>query len=257
MRSLKKLVVGLTFFTLIFGLTSLGSLISASAAGNEVSLIDSQITRFYKSGFVGFNGNIEVENLGPTKAVTVHYTTDDVTWYDTSASYVGPTTSSKEKWRFEISTSNSTTEHSELKDLNFVKFAIKYDVNGQTYWDNNGYANYYNTPNNYSPTSIILGEPNLLNSHAYLIGDTFDGSIFVKNVSPNKTVKVVYTTDNWATTQEGYASYNGSANNLNSVEFWNFNFYVPNATEVKYAISLTAGGQTYWDNNYGNNFTVN
>ncbi|WP_354006034.1 hypothetical protein [Paenibacillus vini] len=35
-----------------------------------------------------------------------------------------------------------------------------------------------------------------------------------------------------------------------------YSFAVPGASNVKYAISYTTGGQTYWDNNYGHNYEV-
>ncbi|RCX18108.1 carbohydrate/starch-binding protein with CBM21 domain [Fontibacillus phaseoli] len=254
MKAMKKLFAGWMLFTLIFGMSFAGS---AFASSNEVKLIDSDISVVYKSGYVGFSGNIEVANLGPVKNLTVHYTTDNVTWYDTSASYAGATDASHERWHFSIFTNDSTTDHSELKNLQFVNFAIKYEVNNQTYWDNNGLANYYNEVSSTVPLrSVILGAPNVLNANSTLSNGTFSGNIYVKNLNPAKTVKVLYTTDNWATTHEGYATYNGSLNNFDSVENWNYSFNVPGATNVKYAISYTTGGQTYWDNNYGHNYEV-
>ncbi|MOA00074.1 putative phosphatase regulatory subunit [compost metagenome] len=130
-------------------------------------------------------------------------------------------------------------------------------VNGNTYWDNNGGSNYYNERSNNSLSSIILGKANVLRAYDDLLNDTFSGGVYVKNITPTKTVKIVYTTDNWATTNEGYATYTAMANNFNSAEIWTFNFSVTGATEVKYAISYSTGGSTYWDNNYGNNYTVN
>ncbi|MBY9078822.1 hypothetical protein KIH86_27895 [Paenibacillus sp. HN-1] len=255
MTAMKKLFAGLMMFTLIFGVSFVGS---AFASGDEVKLIDSDVSVIYKPGYVGFSGNIDVANLGAVKNVTVHYTTDNTNWYDTSASYVGPTDGSHEKWYFGISTNGSTTDHSELKDLSFVKFAIKYEVNNQTYWDNNGGVNYYNEVNSTVPLdSVILGAPNVLNASSLLNNGEFSGNIYVKNLGSTKTVKVVYTTDNWATVQEGNAAYNGSFNNFNSVDRWSYNFNVPGAADVKYAISYTVNGQTYWDNNYGHNYEVN
>ncbi|GIO84655.1 glycogen-binding regulatory subunit of S/T protein phosphatase I [Paenibacillus faecis] len=254
MKAIKKLFAGLMVFTLVLGVSFAGS---AFASGDEVKLIDSEVSVIYKPGYVGFSGDIEVANLGPVKNVTVHYTTDDKTWYDTSASYVGPTDGSHEKWRFSISTNGSTTEHAELKDLRSIKFAIKYEVNNQTYWDNNGSANYYNEVNrNYPLRSVILGAPNVLNANSTLSNGEFSGNIYVKNLNPDKKVKILYTTDDWATTREAYAVYTGSLNNFNSVENWNYSINVPGATHVKYAISYTTAGQTYWDNNYGHNYEV-
>ncbi|MBT2290113.1 hypothetical protein J7E73_13350 [Paenibacillus albidus] len=254
MKVMKKLFAGLMMFTLIFGVSFAGS---AFASGDEVKLIDSDVSVIYKPGYVGFSGNIDVANLGPVKNVTVHYTTDNTKWYDTSASYVGSADVNREKWHFGISRTDSSIDHLELKNLSFIKFAIKYEVNNQTYWDNNGGANYYNEVNHTFPlSSVILGSPNVLNANSTLSNGEFSGNIYVKNLNPAKTVKVLYTTDDWATTHEGDATFNGSVNNFDSVERWSYSFNVPGATNVKYTISYTTGGQTYWDNNYGHNYEV-
>jgi hypothetical protein len=251
---MKKLFAGLMMFTLIFGVSFAGS---AFASGNEVKLIDSDVSVIYKPGYVGFSGNIEVANLGPAKNVTVHYTTDNTNWYDTSAYYVGTTDDHHEKWRFSISTNGSTTDHSELKNLNFVKFEIKYEVNGQTYWDNNGTADYYNEVNSSYPiTSVILGPPNVLNANSTLNNGTFSGNIYVKNLNPTKTIEILYTTNDWATTHHGFATYSHPLNNFNSVENWNYSFNVPGATNVKYSILYKTNGQMYLDNNYGYNYDL-
>lgn len=253
MKKMKKI---LTLMMLTAIISTLAFITSASASGNEVKLIDSHIyrDRFF---YYGFTGNVEVANLGYAKNVTVHYTTDDVNWYDAEAQYVGPTSSTHEKWNFAISTSSLTKDHPELRDLNFVRFAIKYTVNGNTYWDNNNSLNYYNEPNTVYPDSLILGDVNVLRAYDYLNGDSFSGAVYVKNLNPTKTVKIVYSTDNWATVNEGYATYVSPLNNFNSTEVWSFNFSVPGAAQVKYAISYTTDGSTYWDNNYGHNYTVN
>lgn len=253
---MKKMKRIFTVFMLSAIISTISFIGSAAAAGDEVKLIDSQIYKYVYS-YIGFSGNIEVEDLGSSKEVTVHYTTDDITWYETDAQLVGPTDSTHEKWNFSISTSSFTTEHPELKDLDFVKFSIEYNVNGNTYWDDNGSSYYYNEPNSSSPSSVILGKPNVLRAYDELNSGTFSGAVYVKNLNPTKTVKIVYTTDNWATVNEGYASYVSSANNFNSAEVWSFSLSVPGATQVEYAIAYTTGGSTYWDNNYGNNYIVN
>ncbi|MNP59986.1 putative phosphatase regulatory subunit [compost metagenome] len=101
-----------------------------------------------------------------------------------------------------------------------------------------------------------MGTVNVLKAYDYLYTDTFSGAVYVKNIDPTKTVKIVYTTDNWATVHEGYATYVNRSNNFNTVELWTYTFNVPGATEVKYAISYTTAGSTYWDNNNGSIYTV-
>lgn len=45
--------------------------------------------------------------------------------------------------------------------------------------------------NSYPLTSIILGKPNVLNADSNLNNGTFSGNIYVKNLNPTKTVKIV------------------------------------------------------------------
>lgn len=252
MKSMKKTIFSIIMLTFVFGAAFGGS---AFASGNEVKLLYSTITKG-SYGFVGFRGDIEIENLGPTKTVSVHYTTDNINWYDTDASYVGPLNSTHEKWSFNISTSTFTTDHPELKGMSFIKFAIQYDVNGQTYWDNNGTLDYYNEFPFAGSISTILGKPNVLDSFGYVNSSgNFHGQVNVKNLAPTKVVKILYSTDNWATTQTGYATYGNSINYADEVEFWNFNFTV-SGTNVKYKIEYSVGGSTYIDDNYGNNYTA-
>lgn len=253
MKSMKKVLFSIIMFTLVFGAAFASS---AFASGNEVKLIDSTITKG-SYGFIGFRGAIEVENLGPVKTVSVHYTTDDITWYNTNASYVGPTDSTHEKWSFNISTNTFTTDHPELKTMDYIKFAIRYDVNGQTYWDNNGTLNYFNEWPVGNTISTILPHLNVLSSggDVYSASSTFGGQVLVKNLAYTKVVKILYTTNNWATTQTGYASFGNIVNYANDVEAWNYSFSV-SGTSVKYKIEYTVGGSTYVDDNYGNTYTA-
>ncbi|MBW7475361.1 CBM21 domain-containing protein [Paenibacillus oenotherae] len=253
MKTMNKLLTGFVMLTLIMGMAFAGS---AFAAGNEVKLIKS--TLYLGSfGSVGFSGDIEVENISPTKTVTVHYTTDNTNWYSTNASYVGPTSGSYEQWNFTVSTSWLNNIHPELDGLSFIKFYIEYNVSGSTYYDNNGGSDYYNEPFISGPGSTILSARNVLSSFGEVLSSTnFRGSVLVKNLAPTKTVKILYTTNNWATTQTGFASYTGAANNFGSAEHWNYSFTVPSGSTVKFKIEYTVSGSTYVDDNYGATYTA-
>ncbi|CAH1224931.1 hypothetical protein PAECIP111893_05193 [Paenibacillus plantiphilus] len=252
MKSIKKLLTSFVMLTLIMGISFAGS----AFASGEVKLIQSNLY-LYKYGYVGFSGEVEVQNIAPTKTVTVHYTTDNTNWYSTSASYVGPTSGSYEKWNFAVSTSSINNTNPELLGLTFIKFYIEYNVSGSTYYDNNGGSDYYNEPFSFGPGSTILGAPNVVNNFGQVTSSTnFNGSVTVKNIAFAKTVKILYTTNNWATTQTGFASYSGAANNFGSAEFWNYSFTVPGGSTVKYKIEYTVGGSTYVDDNYGATYTA-
>ncbi|MNW58870.1 putative phosphatase regulatory subunit [compost metagenome] len=156
-----------------------------------------------------------------------------------------------------VSTDIMSNNNPQLTNAQTIQFAIKYEVNGQTYWDNNNGQNY--SVSRFNESSTILGKPNVFRAYDDLYENTFSGSVYVKNLVPSKEVKIKYTTDNWNTTREGFASYSIPANSDGSVEIWGFSFnnIDPSVTQIQYAISYTANGQTYWDNNYGNNYTVN
>lgn len=95
----------------------------------------------YKSG----NGAVDVRNIAYTKDVTIVYTTNNwVTTLTAKASYAGPRVHygystfdnpnihGTERWYFFLPSFQGQT----------VQYAVKYTVNGQTYWDNNEGANY-------------------------------------------------------------------------------------------------------------------
>ncbi|WP_054943111.1 carbohydrate-binding protein [Paenibacillus ihuae] len=243
----------------IFGLAAVFVLTFAQSvfASDQPVQLTSANLYLYKYGYVGFSGNIEVSNLGYQKTVTIHYTPGDGKWYDTNASYQAPTDSTHEKWGFMVSTDIMNNNNPQLTNAQTIQFAIKYQVNGQTYWDNNNGQNY--SVSRFNESSTILGKPQVLRAYDDLYKNTFSGSIYVKNLDYSKEVKIKYTTDNWNTTREGYASYSMPGNSDGSVEIWNFSFnnIDPSVTQIQYAISYTAIGQTYWDNNYENNYTVN
>ncbi|RUT28980.1 hypothetical protein EJP77_16370 [Paenibacillus zeisoli] len=251
LRRMKRYVSGLAFVA-IFALTFAQS---AFASDQPAQLISANFYA-YQYGYVGFSGSVEVSNLSYQKNVTIHYTPGDGKWYDTSASYEGPTEAAREKWNFAVSTSNLNNSNPQLSNAQKIQFAIKYEVGGQTYWDNNNGQNY--SISRFNLSSTILGKPYVLRASDTIYENTFAGDVFVKNVAYSKTVKIVYTTDNWNTTKEGYATYSRPANSEESVQDWQFSFnnIGSNVSEIKYAISYTVNGQTYWDNNYGHNYTV-
>jgi hypothetical protein len=151
------------------------------------------------------------------------------------------------------------------------EFVVKYVSPNGTYWDNNDGANYTVGYNDGMYLDASAGNVRVgdywLSSNRDFSGSLW-GRVFVKNIAPNKTVKLVYTTDGWATSAEGYAVYKpyyniGYANsiynpNVNGVERWEFNIELPvgyDKADVEFAVEYTAEGVgSFWDNNFGNNY---
>lgn len=186
-----------------------------------------------------------VSNLGPQKQVFAHAKGINGQWTDLPLSFVRLGTNGKEVWR-----GNFRRYQGQLD----LEFAMKYVVNGQTYWDNNNGTNFHATSFGTrlfgSNVSAEEDQP-----HFNVFGCCTGGAIVtVKNLAYAKQVKVVYSTNNWATTQTVNATFNSSAPAHNT-EGWLFNLAVsPTATFVNYAISYTVNGVTYWDNNFGLNY---
>lgn len=230
----KKIISRIISCALAFCVTGIGlgglTAKKASAATEPVKLYWAQIDNY--RGYDVNSGDISVQNLGFAKNVLVHYTIDGVNWSDLAAKYskADPNNPGYEVWSFSLSGSG----------VPIKSFCIEYQVNNQTYWDNNGGSNY-----TFNGNHVILGDNNV---KAVRYG-TYSG-IFVKNLGTDKQVGVRYTTDNWTTYQDVNTSYYFSqTNNIDAFEFP----ILP--AGAKYAVFYTVNGNTYWDNNYGENYT--
>ncbi|QUH30302.1 carbohydrate-binding protein [Vallitalea guaymasensis] len=222
-------------------------LYSAKLVTTTVGQCGSQLD-YYATGY------INVKNLSADKNITVHYTYDGSNWLDQSASYLKTLKDGSEVWSFSTPHKIYAPQHHTYHNC---RFALKYEVNGNTYWDNNNGDNYllqettmiYNAPCTLSKSVVLLNECNR--------NDNFlSGSIYLKNLGYDKNVKVRYTLDNWKTYSEVDASYTRSYDN--NTELWSFytggnNYQWDN--DCEFAISYTVNGVTYWDNNFGSNYS--
>ncbi|WP_273325512.1 carbohydrate-binding protein [Vallitalea guaymasensis] len=84
-------------------------------------------------------GEISVKDLGDNKNVVVHYTTDGSTWEDVTATFLKTATDGYDIYTFKT----PLCPWNGFYYYNYnCQFAIKYEVNGQTYWDNNNGQDY-------------------------------------------------------------------------------------------------------------------
>ena len=199
--------------------------VEAKAATNEVSLYYTDLQRFPHAGGV-YNIYIKVLNKAYEKNVTVHWKGGDTfgTWYDKEATYVTSLDNNYDIFKVQLSPHGG------------IEFAIKYTVNGQTYWDNNN-------GNNYTDSDLLGTAPmRVLRSNDNTL------TVNLKNYAYNKKVTVYYTNDNWATTQSKDLAYYSTLED--GTEYWGTDF--TRTKDTKYYISYTVNGQTYIDNNWGN-----
>lgn len=246
---------------------------TATLAAGEIGLIKAESRQSQVSDVTWANGlfKVQVSNLGYDKKVFAHIKRSDGSWTDYPLFRLAATGANKEIWFAGFSTDyvgHDTLAGEGASIGPVIEFALKYQVNGQTYWDNNGNANYklVRGAGSLLGRGVNVSVTNSAPEMGLLTGFTeWKSHITLRNIALAKNVKVVYTTDNWATTKVVYATYRpiwsnpegfDPTANPNSMGFeeWDFSLPVTDGTTVEYAIAYTVNGQTYWDNNFGSNY---
>ena len=97
----------------------------------------------YRTTSSGIYMNANVKNLAPTKKVIIRYTLDNWnTYHDAELEYVAATPgTNSETWSIDLEIDGFNS--------NSFQYCVKYEVNGQTYWDNNFGANYDSSYNRF------------------------------------------------------------------------------------------------------------
>jgi len=181
---------------------------------------------------------IIVKNLGYQKKVSL-WAEKKGSWSDIFAEYKESLPGGLEKWTIETNDK-------------FLKFAVKYQVNGQTYWDNNG-GEGYSVPKlsddffvlTGSEFPIVLGE-SIYAQHKLLVYSA------VQNRSIQKKVGLVYTTDNRKKNQNIYA--NNHFIMKSGIEVWKFEEPISTSSNIEFALFCEMNGNDYWDNNFDRNY---
>lgn len=212
---------------------------SAASVDPQVQLYYAQKNLIYGKNNIQYEGRVAVKKTDGPKKVVVHYTLDGVNWQDLSSRFekIDPNDQQYEVWEFNLLASTVP-----------LTFAIRYDVNGQTYWDNNDGNNYCLSSN----VPVVLGKSAL--RVVYTNGFNPDELLYLKNLGYEKNVTIYYTTDNWCTTKCAQSQYVQAVGN--NVEEWTIPFSISHGgSNVQYCVSYTVNGTTYIDNNFGVNYS--
>jgi hypothetical protein len=235
----------------------------ASASPVELLWVKATSTGSLKARAYGF---IEVENIAYEKNVVVAYWNSETdSWQETSASYVEPTFGNYEKWYFETPEISENTPYS-MWGVSF-QLAVRYEVNGQTYWDNNDGQDYlvsYNASPMPSAPSTAIGRVNILQQWGRLerinnLNNNVSGRLLVKDLAVDKKIDMVWTIDNWETHNRTLCNYIDESSYDNAVEEWSFAFgymNLPLDAVIEYCFVYEVNGETYWDNNSGQNYQL-
>jgi Carbohydrate/starch-binding module (family 21) len=144
------------------------------------------------------------------------------------------------------------------------QFVVRYDVGGVSFFDNNFGNNYMldvaaAQGTDGVGTAVIV--PNVPSTGGFIDGSgQLVVGVAVKNLDFTKQVGVVYTPNNWTTVQIGLGmfqrQYQPSLLPAQAqVESWEIHASV-SASPVQFAVFYTVKGTTFWDNNFGGNFTA-
>lgn len=237
----------------VLAVVALASTALTAVAANEIRMVSTRsngcppVSGCFATPF--FEAVLDVQNLAYTKNIGVRYLNDSGTWINQAAEYSQSVTGNRELWRVRLSSPPST-------------YAFYYTVNGVTYWDNNGGKNYAAALYKYDGIlgTLPVGEPRGFwqESSSNTAGSgAITGDVLVKNLGFTKQVKVVYTLDNWATTQETFAVF--AATLPSGFEAWTFNLpssKTPDFAKVQMAFQYTWATGSAWDNNYGSNYRM-
>jgi hypothetical protein len=202
---------------------------------------------------------VKVKDIAYDKQVIIHHRVHNDGWSDLPMEYVKDTDDGYEVWELVFNPPQL--------DVWEDQFCVKYTAGGTTYWDNNNSGDYYLGLNG----GVLLGAGTNVHTYSGYAQSNYDGSksfwgnIDLRNIAYDKSVNIVYTTDGWATTNVaaagyqtwysyGYSGMHYSPNEY-GIERWSVNIDLPaDATGIEYVVSYDVAGQTFWDNNFGDNY---
>ena len=100
-------------------------------------------------------------------------------------------------------------------------------------------------------STVVMG-PNVLVGGYQADAGNLNVQVLVRNIAFQKQVAIVHTTDNWFTCHNAFGIY--SRPHQLDTELWNIG-PVAVGTTGQFAAFYTAAGATYWDNNFGLNYS--
>ncbi len=242
----------------------------AAKSSDQVSLIKSWTS---SGGYRGYSTytrkfTVKVADLSYDKQVSIYHEKVDGTWEEIPLSFSMDIDDQNELW-----TGESTIGGYGVSPVYDDEFVVKYVVNGNTYWDNNNGANYKMARRD----GYFIVDPNTnlsvdadydsLNYFPSYDQNSLRVTVDVRNLAPNKEVGVLYTTDGWQTQRYFTLNYRNywysgpffyiQSPNQFGIERWDGSVrFDKSINTVEYAVVYKVNGQEYWDNNYGENFTV-
>ena len=207
---------------------------------------------------------MQVENLSPDKTIDVIWAGEDGVWHTLPATWHSNLNHDKEYWRAE-----TTVSFAADKSLpGNIEFALRYQTQGNEYWDNNHGLNYSSQAD--SGIKVVSTQPVMNIGFDTQLHDKQKFVLITAAVNESvqaETVTVRWTTDNWKNTRQTPCHFkrnywdetsHSNARNPNQygTQIWKVLLNIDNAFKFQYTISCEGSDQVFWDNNQGNNFSL-
>ncbi len=203
--------------------------------------------------------SVKVKNIAFAKDVGFVCALSDGTWIDEAMAWQK---SFGNYDLFSFSDSSITTN----------EFAVRYTVDGQTFWDNNNGANYRVDEINPNTVggNVVLNAATARQGSESGGGFVFttswvEGNIYVKNLSFNKRVGIRLSSNGWASFLDTNATFGGTvpvAEGSSQVEMWTFKTpeFNLDATHPDFNFAIFYNdldtGEWFWDDNFGQSYTL-
>ena len=229
----KKAVAFAIAFSMLLCILGSFSTMAASASTDNVSLYSTELY-FSKYGISHRYIYVQTNDNASDQHIYIHYKyLEGQDWKDAEATYHTTLPDGSKIWKAYISSYNT-------------EYAIKYVADGVTYWDNNN-------GNNYTYEKIGIA-PITANRNYASLPESYPISATLQNYAFDKVVKVRYTEDNWITYTDVPLSYYST--NGDGTENWTTTLSLDKSKtdNFEYCIYYEVNGQTYWANNFGENY---
>lgn len=232
--TLKRTLTFILALSMLLCCVSAFGSVQASAATDRVSMYFYEPT-FIKYGYTSSNIYIQTKDNASNQQVFVHYNyREGYDWEDAQATYLTTLSDGSKIWKASIGSYN-------------MEYAIKYVADGQTIWDNNNGNNYKRQILGTAPITVMK---DFSSSYVKI-------SVVLKNYGYQKNVFLRYTLDNWASYRDISMAYEST--NDDGTEIWSVTLPLDSyqLNSFEYCVCYQVNGQTYWANNFGENYDSN
>lgn len=207
---------------------------------------------------------LRVSNLAYDKSVIIHWSGENQQWQNLNAQFHCTCDANFEYWLG--ATEIALTEQQALAGN--IEFSAVLHCGHKNYWDNNGGSNYFSEADSGIKLLQRQAIQNVaIESRLARNQSSATMKVAVQHVKPVDKVFIRWSTDNWVSSTETECQFkinfwdkkeksNARNGNQYGVQIWQGKIKTDDAFRLQYVVYCVKDGQTYWDNNFGKNYTL-